>query len=246
MASGRDVRETFARMAMNDYETVALIAGGHTFGRRMAPATPSWSARAGGRADGGMGFGWINKWQRQQGGDTTTSGIEGAWKPNQRNGTWAASKVLFKYEWELVRSPAGASSGARRAIAPEDRVVDAHDPSKKHAPMMTTADLSLKFGPAYERSRSTSSPTRPGVCRRLRPRAWFKLTHRDMGPKALPRPEVPAENPDLARPVARRDAPADRWQGCRGAEGAKCSPAGSARYELVCHCVGLGVYLPWQ
>jgi len=195
VASGRDVRETFARMAMNDYETVALIAGGHTFGKAhgagdaklVGPEPEAAPMEA-------MGFGWLNQHGSGNGGDTTTSGIEGAWKPNPTTWDMGYFKVLFKYEWELVKSPAGAHQWRAKDVAPEDMIVDAHDPSKKHAPMMTTADLSLKFDPAYEKI-ARHFLANPAEFADAYARAWFKLTHRDMGPKVrYLGPEVPAEN----------------------------------------------------
>jgi catalase-peroxidase len=193
--SGRDVRETFARMAMNDYETVALVAGGHTFGKAHGAGDP---AKVGPEPEAApieqMGFGWINSHGSGKAGDTTTSGIEGAWKPNPTTWDMGYFKVLFKYEWELVKSPAGAHQWRAKDVADEDMVVDAHDPSKKHAPMMTTADLSLRFDPAYEKI-SRHFAANPDEFADAYARAWFKLTHRDMGPKSLYLgPEVPAED----------------------------------------------------
>ena len=195
VASGRDVRETFARMAMNDYETVALIAGGHTFGKAHGAGDPKLVGPEPEAAPmEAMGFGWINQHGSGKGGDTTTSGIEGAWKPNPTQWDMGYFKVLFKYEWELVKSPAGAHQWRAKDVASEDMVVDAHDPSKKHAPMMTTADLSLKFDPAYQKI-SRHFLANPAEFADAYARAWFKLTHRDMGPKVrYLGPEVPAEN----------------------------------------------------
>jgi catalase-peroxidase len=195
VASGRDVRETFARMAMNDYETVALVAGGHTFGKAHGAGDP---ALLGPEPEGApletMGLGWINKLGSGKGRDTTTSGIEGAWKPNPTQWDMGYFKVLFKYEWELVKSPAGAHQWRAKAVANEDMIIDAYDPSKKHAPMMTTADLSLRFDSAYEKI-SRHFLANPVEFADAYARAWFKLTHRDLGPKArYLGPEVPAED----------------------------------------------------
>jgi catalase-peroxidase len=195
LLSGKDVRETFARMAMNDYETVALVAGGHTFGKMHGAGDP---AKVGPEPEGAplqeMGFGWINSHGTGKGGDTTTSGFEGAWKPNPTQWDMGYFKVLFKYEWEKVNSPAGAIQWTAKNCAPEDMIPDAHDPSKKHAPMMTTADLSLRFDPAYEKV-SRHFYANPDEFADAYARAWFKLTHRDMGPKNLYLgPEVPAED----------------------------------------------------
>ena len=193
--SGRDVRETFARMAMNDYETVALVAGGHTFGKMHGAGDP---ALVGPEPEGApieeMGLGWINKHGTGKGGDATTSGFEGAWKPNPTKWDMGYFKVLFKYDWEQVKSPAGAIQWRAKDVAPEDMIPDAHDPSKKHPPQMTTADLSLKFDPAYEKI-SRHFAANPDEFADAYARAWFKLTHRDMGPKVLYLgPEVPAED----------------------------------------------------
>jgi len=195
VASGRDVRETFARMAMNDYETVALVAGGHTFGK-MHGAGPA--ELVGPEPEGApmeeMGFGWINKHGSGKGGDTTTSGFEGAWKPNPTKWDMGYFKVLFKYEWKQMTAAAGAIQWEAQNVDPEDMIPDAHDPSKKHAPHMTTADLSLRFDPAYEKI-SRHFAANPDEFADAYARAWFKLTHRDMGPKSrYLGPEVPAED----------------------------------------------------
>ncbi len=194
VASGRDVRETFARMAMNDEETVALVAGGHTFGKchGAGPATyvgPEPEAAA----IEEQGLGWISSFKSGKGGDTISSGIEGAWKPNPTRWDMGYLKVLFKYEWELVKSPAGAHQWLAKDVEDEDMVVDAHDPSKKRRPMMTTADLSLRFDPAYEKI-ARRYLANPDEFADAFARAWFKLTHRDMGPRSrYLGAEVPAE-----------------------------------------------------
>ncbi|GAA5157615.1 catalase/peroxidase HPI [Viridibacterium curvum] len=195
VASGRDVRETFARMAMNDEETVALIAGGHTFGKAhgagdaklVGPEPEAAPLEA-------MGFGWINKFGSGHGVHTTTSGIEGAWKPNPTKWDNGYFDMLFGYEWELTRSPAGAHQWVAKDVKPEHMIPDAHDPSKKHPPMMTTADLSLRMDPAYEKIARRFHQD-PAAFADAFARAWFKLTHRDMGPKVrYLGPEVPAED----------------------------------------------------
>jgi catalase-peroxidase len=182
--SGRDVRETFARMAMNDYETVALVAGGHTFGKAHGAGNP---ALVGPEPEGApieeQGLGWINKHGSGKAGDTTTSGIEGAWKPNPTKWDMGYLETLFKYDWELTKSPAGAQQWRPKGGAGADTVVDAHDPNKRHAPMMTTADMSLRMDPAYEKI-SRHFLANPEEFADAYARAWFKLTHRDMGPKA--------------------------------------------------------------
>jgi catalase-peroxidase len=195
VASGRDVRETFARMAMNDHETVALVAGGHTFGKAHGAGDPKLVGPEPEAAPmEAMGLGWINQLGSGKGEHTTTSGIEGAWKPNPTTWDMGYLRVLFQYDWELVKSPAGAHQWRAKDVAPEDMIPDAHDPSKKHAPMMTTADLSLKFDPAYEKI-ARHFLAHPDEFADAYARAWFKLTHRDMGPKSrYLGPEVPAED----------------------------------------------------
>jgi len=193
-ASGHDVRETFARMAMNDEETVALIAGGHTFGKAHGAGPASHvgpEPEAAGIEE--QGLGWKSSFGSGKGGDTISSGIEGAWKPKPTQWDMGYLKVLFKYEWELLKSPAGAYIWLAKDVDEEDMVVDAHDPTKKHRPMMTTADLSLKFDPAYEKI-ARRYLENPAEFADAFARAWFKLTHRDMGPRArYLGPEVPAE-----------------------------------------------------
>ncbi|MFZ2948153.1 MAG: catalase/peroxidase HPI [Desulfuromonadaceae bacterium] len=184
VASGRDVRETFARMAMNDEETVALVAGGHTFGKCHGAGPASHvgpEPEAAGIEE--QGLGWKNSFGSGKGGDTIGSGIEGAWKANPTRWDMGYLNTLFKYEWELVKSPAGAHQWLARDVAEEDMVVDAHDPSKKHRPMMTTADLSLRFDPIYEPI-ARRYQQNPEKFADAFARAWFKLTHRDMGPRS--------------------------------------------------------------
>ena len=193
-ASGRDVRETFARMAMNDEETVALIAGGHTFGKchGAGPATHVGPEPEAAPIEE-QGLGWKSSFGSGKGGDTISSGIEGAWKPNPMKWDMGYLKVLFKYEWELVKSPAGAHQWLAKDVDEEDMVVDAHDPSKKHRPMMTTADLSLRYDSKYEPI-ARRYLQNPAEFEDAFARAWFKLTHRDMGPRSrYLGPEVPKE-----------------------------------------------------
>jgi catalase-peroxidase len=183
VASGRDVRDTFARMAMNDEETVALVAGGHTFGKAHGAGDPSLvGAEPEGALVEDMGLGWINKFGAGHGVHTTTSGIEGAWKPNPTTWDNGYFDMLFGYEWELTKSPAGAHQWRAKNVRPEHMIPDAHDPSIKHAPMMTTADLSLRFDPVYEKI-SRRFHQNPAEFADAFARAWFKLTHRDMGPR---------------------------------------------------------------
>jgi len=193
-ASAHDVRQTFARMAMNDEETVALVAGGHTFGKAHGAGPAS---HVGPEPEGApiedQGLGWKSNFGSGKGGDTISSGIEGAWKPNPTKWDMGYLKVLFKYEWELLKSPAGAYIWLAKDVEDEDMAVDAHDPSKKRRPMMTTADLSLKFDPAYEKI-ARRYLANPDEFTDAFARAWFKLTHRDMGPRSrYLGPEVPAE-----------------------------------------------------
>jgi len=195
VASGIDVRETFARMAMNDEETVALVAGGHTFGKAHGAGDP---ALVGPAPEGApleeQGLGWTNSLGTGKGVDTTSSGIEGAWKPNPTQWDMGYFDMLFGYEWELVKSPAGAHQWIAKDVKPEHMIPDAHDPSKKHPPMMTTADLSLRFDPIYEPIARRFHQD-PQAFADAFARAWFKLTHRDMGPKVLYLgPEVPQED----------------------------------------------------
>ena len=195
VASGRDVRETFARMAMNDYETVALVAGGHTFGKTHGAGDPKLVGPEPEAAPlQEMGLGWINKFGSGKAGDTTTSGLEGAWTPHPTRWDMDYFRILFKYEWELVKSPAGAQQWLAKNVDEADMIVDAHDPTKKHRPMMTTADLSLIYDPEYKKI-SRHFLNNPDEFADAYARAWFKLTHRDMGPKSLYLgPEVPTED----------------------------------------------------
>lgn len=194
LASGKDVRDTFARMAMNDEETVALVAGGHTFGKchGAGPATHVGPEPEAASIEE-QGLGWKSSFKSGKGGDAIGSGIEGAWKPNPTKWDMGYLKVLFKYEWELVKSPAGAHQWLAKDVDEEDLVIDAHDPSKKHRPMMTTADLSLRYDPIYEPI-GRHFLQNPEEFADAFARAWFKLTHRDMGPHfRYLGPEVPAE-----------------------------------------------------
>ncbi len=206
VASGRDVRDTFARMAMNDEETVALVAGGHTFGKAHGAGDP---ALVGPEPEAApleeQGLGWKNRFGTGKGVHTTTSGIEGAWKPNPTKWDSGYLDMLFDYEWELVKSPAGAWQWLAKDVKEEHMIPDAHDPSKKHRPMMTTADLSLRFDPIYEPI-ARRFQRDPEAFADAFARAWFKLTHRDMGPKALYLgPEVPEEDLIWQDPVPEVD-----------------------------------------
>ena len=194
VASGRDVRDTFARMAMNDEETVALIAGGHTFGKAHGAGDPTLVGQEPEAAPlEQMGLGWKNAFGSGMGVHTTTSGIEGAWKPNPTTWDNGYFEMLFGYDWVLTRSPAGAQQWTPQHCRPEHLIPDAHDPATKHPPMMTTADLALRFDPAFEKI-ARRFHRDPQAFARAFANAWFKLTHRDMGPRArYLGPDVPAE-----------------------------------------------------
>lgn len=194
VASGRDIRETFARMAMNDEETVALVAGGHTFGKCHGAGD---AALVGPEPEAApleeMGLGWKNAFGTGKGVHTTTSGIEGAWTPTPTQWDNSYFDTLFGYDWKLVKSPAGAHQWIPTDESAATAVPDAHDPSVRHAPMMTTADLALKMDPIYEPI-SRRFHQNPQEFADVFARAWFKLTHRDMGPVArYLGPEVPLE-----------------------------------------------------
>ncbi len=195
IASARDIRETFKRMAMDDYETVALIAGGHTFGKTHGAADPSKHVgpEPAGADIAQQGMGWKNTFGTGNGGDTITSGLEGAWTTTPTQWSNNYFENLFGYEWELTKSPAGAQQWKPKGGAGEGLVPDAHDASKKHAPFMLTTDLALRFDPSYEKI-SRHFLENPEEFADAFARAWFKLTHRDMGPIArYVGPEVPAE-----------------------------------------------------
>ena len=184
VASGRDIRETFGRMAMNDEETVALVAGGHTFGKCHGAGDP---ALVGPDPEGAgidaQGLGWKSAFGSGKGVHTITSGIEGAWTPTPTQWDMSYFGTLFGYEWERVKSPAGAWQWVPKGGGAADAVPDAHDPTKRHAPVMTTADLALRMDPIYEPI-SRRFHKNPEEFADAFARAWFKLTHRDMGPRA--------------------------------------------------------------
>jgi catalase-peroxidase len=183
VASARDIRETFARMAMNDEETVALVAGGHTFGKCHGAADPG--KYVGPEPEGApieeQGLGWKNTFGSGKGVDTISSGIEGAWTTHPTQWDNDYLDILFKYEWVLTKSPAGAQQWTPKEAAAAGTVPDAHDPAKRHAPMMTTADLALRMDPAYEKI-ARHYLANPQVFADAFAKAWYKLTHRDMGP----------------------------------------------------------------
>ena len=194
VASGRDIRETFARMAMNDEETVALTAGGHTFGKCHGAGD---AALVGPEPEGAsieeMGLGWKSRHGSGKGNDTISSGLEGAWTPNPTQWDMGYFDMLFGYEWELTKSPAGTWQWAPKDVADKDLAPSAHDPSKRVPTMMTTADMAMRMDPIYEPI-SRRFHENPEEFADAFARAWFKLTHRDMGPRArYLGPEVPKE-----------------------------------------------------
>jgi len=206
IASARDIRETFGRMAMNDEETVALIAGGHTFGKTHGAGNPD---HVGPEPEGAtieeQGLGWKNSFGTGKGVDTITSGLEGAWTPTPIEWDNSYWDTLFGYEWELVKSPAGAQQWAPKDGAASDTVPDAHDPSKRHAPMMATTDLAMIMDPIYAPI-SKRFHENPAEFADAFARAWFKLTHRDMGPVACYLgKEVPTETLIWQDPVPELD-----------------------------------------
>ncbi len=196
VGAARDIRETFGRMAMNDYETVALIAGGHTFGKTHGAADPVEyvGAEPEGASMEEMGFGWKNTFGSGNAGDTITSGIEGAWTQTPTKWSNLYFENLFSYDWEVTKSPAGAHQWKPKDDAGAGTIPDAHDPAKSHAPFMLTTDIALKVDPAYEKI-SRHFYENPEELADAFARAWFKLTHRDMGPKSrYLGPEVPEED----------------------------------------------------
>ena len=208
LAAARDIRETFARMAMNDEETVALIAGGHTFGKTHGAAPES---HCGPEPEGApieeQGFGWKNSFGTGKGGDAITSGLEGTWTSTPTKWSNNFFWNLFSFEWELFKSPAGAHQWRPKGGAGAGTVPDAHDPSKKHAPTMLTTDLSLRFDPVYEKI-SRRFLENPDQFADAFARAWYKLTHRDMGPIArYLGPLVPKEHLIWQDPVPAVDHP---------------------------------------
>jgi catalase-peroxidase len=232
LASARDIRETFARMAMNDEEVVALVAGGHTFGKAHGAGPASHVGKEPEAADMELqGLGWISSFESGMAGHTITSGIEGAWKPNPIKWDMGYFDVLFKYEWNLVKSPAGAWQWEPVNPAPEDLAPAAHDPSKRVKTMMTTADLALRMDPAYEKI-SRRFHKNPAEFADAFARAWFKLTHRDMGPKILykgklvPKETLIWQDPISGKPSTISSADADALK-------AKILASGLSTRELI-------------
>jgi catalase-peroxidase len=234
VASARDIRETFARMAMNDEETVALVAGGHTFGKAHGAAEPD--KYVGPEPEGAgieeHGLGWKNSFGSGKGVHTITSGIEGAWTTNPIKWDNDYFDILFKYEWELTKSPAGAHQWTPKGGAAAGSVPDAHDPSMRHAPMMTTADLALRMDPAYEKI-SRRFHKNPKEFANAFARAWFKLTHRDMGPiSRFLGPLVPKEVLIWQDPIPAVDHPLVNDQDIAYLKG-KLVGSGLSVYQLV-------------
>ncbi len=207
-AAAHDIRETFGRMAMNDEETVALIAGGHTFGKCHGAGDASLvGAEPEGADIAEQGLGWTSRHESGRGGHTITSGLEGAWTPTPTRWDNSYFETLFGYEWELTKSPAGAYQWTPKDPAARDTVPDAHDPEKRHAPMMATTDLALRVDPEYEKI-SRRFLENPDALADAFARAWFKLTHRDMGPRVrYLGKEVPEEELLWQDPVPQVDHP---------------------------------------
>ncbi len=208
VAAARDIRETFARMAMNDEETVALIAGGHTFGKTHGAGPASYVAREPeGTEISEQGLGWSSAYLTGIAGDAITSGIEVTWSSTPTQWSNSFFEHLFKYEWELTKSPGGAQQWKPKGSSGEGSVPDAHNPAKHHAPGMLTTDLSLRLDPIYEKI-SRRFYEHPEEFADAFARAWFKLTHRDMGPRArYLGPEVPAEELIWQDPIPAVDHP---------------------------------------
>ena len=209
IAAARDIRETFARMGMNDEETVALIAGGHTFGKAHGAHDPSkcTGAEPGGQGVEAQGLGWHNKCGTGKGADTVTSGLEGAWTADPAKWTHQYFAHLFTFDWEQTKSPGGATQWKPKGDAGKDLVPDAHDPNKRHQPMMFTTDLSLREESNYAEI-SKRFRDDPKAFEDAFAKAWFKLTHRDLGPKArYLGPEVPAETFSWQDPIPAVDHP---------------------------------------
>jgi catalase-peroxidase len=210
LASGYDIRETFARMAMNDEETVALVAGGHTFGKAHGAGDPELvGAEPEGASIVEQGFGWQNNFESGLGIHTTTSGIEGPWTANPTQWDMGYFDLLFGYDWELTESPAGAQIWHAKGLSDEDHAPQVDGLGKTVPVMMTTADMAMRMDPAYEKI-SRHFHANPDAFADAFARAWFKLTHRDMGPKVLYKgPEVPAEDLIWQDPIPAGNADLD-------------------------------------
>jgi catalase-peroxidase len=234
IASGRDIRETFARMAMNDEETVALTAGGHTFGKTHGAGDAAFVGPEPEAAPlQAMGLGWISSYGSGKGRDAITSGIEGAWTPDPIRWDMGYFDVLFGYEWELVKSPAGAWQWTPKDLKPEDHAPDPETGEKNRKIIMTTADMAMRMDPIYGPI-SKRFHENPDQFADAFARAWFKLTHRDMGPKArYLGAEVPAEDLIWQDPIPADRSPADRRGRYRRSESRNRSGRGFPAPEMV-------------
>ena len=243
IAAAKDIRETFARMAMNDEETVALIAGGHTFGKTHGAGDAALvgpEPEAAGIEE--QGLGWKSKFGSGKGGDTITSGMEVTWTHTPTKWSNNFFENLFGYEWELTKSPAGAHQWVAKNAG--EVIPDAHDKSKKHAPTMLTTDLSLRFDPAYEKI-SRRFYENPDEFADAFARAWFKLTHRDMGPRArYLGPEVPAEELIWQDPIPAVDHALIDEKDIAALK-AKVLNSGLIRISIGIYRMGFGFYFPW-
>ena len=219
IAAAHDIRETFGRMAMNDEETVALIVGGHSFGKTHGAAPASHvAAEPEGAGLDEQGLGWRNDFGTGKGADTITSGLEVTWTKTPTKWSNNFLENLYGYEWELTKSPAGAQQWKPMNGAGNGSVPHAHDPSKKIGPSMLTTDLALRFDPEYEKI-TRHFLKNPDKLADAFARAWFKLTHRDMGPRSLPRPGSSEGRTHLAGPDPGRESQVDRSSRHRLAEG---------------------------
>src|SRR5436190_15464314 len=241
--SAQDIRETFGRMAMNDEETVALIAGGHSFGKTHGAAPASHVApepEASGLED--QAFGWKNSFGTGKGPHTITSGLEVTWSTTPTRWSNSFFENLFGFEWELTRSPAGAHQWVAKGA---DAIIpDAHDPSKKRRPTMLTTDIALRVDPAYEKI-SRRFLAHPGQFADAFARAWFKLTHRDMGPRAsYLGPEVPGEELIWQDPIPAVNHELIDAQDVAALKG-KDPGVGAVRLGAGFDRVGVGVHVPW-
>ena len=247
VASARDIRETFARMAMNDEETVALIAGGHAFGKTHGAGNPD--KYVGREPEGApieeQGLGWKNSLGNGVGVNTISSGLEGAWTTNPARWDVEYLENLFKYEWELTKSPAGAQQWKPKNGAAAGTVPDAHDPARKHAPTMLTSDLALRFDASYEKI-SRDYLANPEKFAEAFAKAWYKLTHRDMGPIArYLGPLVPKEQLIWQDPVPAVDHELIGEAEIAGSEG-EDSCFGALDLAAGLDGMGFGFDLPWQ
>ena len=245
VASGRDIRETFARMAMNDEETVALVAGGHTFGKShgAGPAIPCGGPEPEGAPIEEQGLGWKSSFGSGKGDDTISSGIEGAWTPKPTQWDMGYFDMLFGYDWDLVKSPAGAWQWVPVNPDEKDLAPAAHDPSKRVTTIMTTADMAMRMDPIYAADRE-AVPREPGrVRRRLRPGLVQADPPRHGAPLALSRPGGPGGRADLARPGPRSRSRADRRGGHRGAQG-QDPCLGAVDLGTGLDRLGVGLHLP--